>query len=136
MIAIQLQQDGKFYLLPEYPEEPGNQRDVTAEYAEVMVEYEQAIERSKSNAILVKNQEDALMYLIPVVLRAEHSPQPDTVYFLEGYEAEILECHPLVEYFQHTGDPTSLWGQTGFGSRMNRHEKLALIHPHSKMKTH
>jgi len=132
MTALQLQQDGNLYLLPEYPEEPVNQRDVTAEYAEVMVEYEQAIERSKSNAILVKNQEEAFAILVKRCLTdmffKGNTSQSGRVYFLEGYEAEITsEC-------EWKGDPESCCNEFCWDldvCQKSHMESLALIKPQS-----
>jgi len=125
MTALQLQQDGKLYLLPEYPEkepkrwEPGD----SLSYNEAAWMYhKEKIEHSKSNAILVKNEMETMRSLLThygissgesqeeIYPRFHRSFKPDTVYFLEGYEAEIIEyvketnyctAHITVDYRPH-----------------------------------
>ena len=66
--------DGKLYWIQDMPVEPVDQKNVTAEYASEMVNYQQALQSAKDNAIEVLNHEQCRVWLGKIYDRMAQQP--------------------------------------------------------------
>jgi hypothetical protein len=158
MISLYLRNEGLYYL-PDYPESPNRENfQYELPYCKAVKKFERKVERSKANAIRVKNQDEVFNVLRKTVWKLQLTTQNASdfnisgryltckigdrnyaipvdigaVYFLpDGYKVEIIE--PIGQYMAyciHVSDPTALYGQTGVGGFLNHTcERLALISP-------